>query len=203
MRRRCRPSPASRPTCSICRRAAASARAAPMRFERCVRRAAAAAELGCAGGARRRPAIWSGCHDRDRARCCRCATSRSLSRSARRPVRRHRPGSRRSTASASTCVPGETLGIVGESGCGKSTLGRAVLQLIPPTGGTVALAGRGPGRAAGGRHARKRARHADHLPGSAGLARPAHDRRRDHRRAAAHLPAGARSARQGAPAFRR
>ena len=32
---------------------------------------------------------------------------------------------------------GETLGIVGESGCGKSTLGRAVLQLIPPTGGQV------------------------------------------------------------------
>ena len=33
--------------------------------------------------------------------------------------------------------PGETLGVVGESGCGKSTLGRAVLQLIPPTGGQV------------------------------------------------------------------
>jgi len=33
--------------------------------------------------------------------------------------------------------PGETLGVVGESGCGKSTLGRAILQLIPPTDGTV------------------------------------------------------------------
>ena len=33
--------------------------------------------------------------------------------------------------------PGETLGVVGESGCGKSTLGRALLQLIPPTEGTV------------------------------------------------------------------
>ena len=46
--------------------------------------------------------------------------------------------------------PGETLGIVGESGCGKSTLGRAVLQLIPSTGGQVTwlgdnLAGRGSG----------------------------------------------------------
>lgn len=32
---------------------------------------------------------------------------------------------------------GETLGIVGESGCGKSTLGRAILQLIKPTSGSV------------------------------------------------------------------
>ena len=37
--------------------------------------------------------------------------------------------------------PGETLGIVGESGCGKSTLARAVLQLIPPTDGTVTWLG--------------------------------------------------------------
>ena len=37
---------------------------------------------------------------------------------------------------------GEILGLVGESGCGKSTLGRSILQLIPPTEGTVILAGR-------------------------------------------------------------
>jgi len=37
---------------------------------------------------------------------------------------------------------GETLGIVGESGCGKSTLGRAVLQLVPATGGSIAWLGR-------------------------------------------------------------
>ncbi|MFI5272470.1 MAG: ABC transporter ATP-binding protein [Ktedonobacterales bacterium] len=32
---------------------------------------------------------------------------------------------------------GEVLGLVGESGCGKSTLGRAILQLVKPTSGTV------------------------------------------------------------------
>ena len=37
---------------------------------------------------------------------------------------------------------GETLGVVGESGCGKSTLARAVLQLIPPTLGTVSWIGK-------------------------------------------------------------
>src|SRR5690606_40963701 len=41
-----------------------------------------------------------------------------------------------------TLAPGETLGIVGESGCGKSTLARAILKLVPATGGTVWLGGR-------------------------------------------------------------
>jgi oligopeptide transport system ATP-binding protein len=39
-------------------------------------------------------------------------------------------------------VPGETLGLVGESGSGKSTLGRAVLQLVKPTSGSVRFEGR-------------------------------------------------------------
>jgi oligopeptide transport system ATP-binding protein len=34
-------------------------------------------------------------------------------------------------------MPGRTLGIVGESGCGKSTLGRALLCLMPVSGGQV------------------------------------------------------------------
>lgn len=41
-----------------------------------------------------------------------------------------------------TLNEGETLGLVGESGCGKSTLCRAILQLIPPTSGSVKFQGR-------------------------------------------------------------
>lgn len=36
---------------------------------------------------------------------------------------------------------GETLGLVGESGCGKSTVGRAMMQLPPPTSGSVNFLG--------------------------------------------------------------
>ncbi|WP_326553217.1 ABC transporter ATP-binding protein [Micromonospora sp. NBC_01813] len=35
----------------------------------------------------------------------------------------------------------ETVGLVGESGCGKSTTGRAILQLPPPTSGSVRFDG--------------------------------------------------------------
>jgi ABC-type microcin C transport system duplicated ATPase subunit YejF len=46
-----------------------------------------------------------------------------------------------------TLHKGETLGIVGESGCGKSTLARAVLKLLPNTGGRVVWLGRDLGAA--------------------------------------------------------
>jgi peptide/nickel transport system ATP-binding protein len=36
---------------------------------------------------------------------------------------------------------GETLGIVGESGCGKSTTGKAIMRLVPLSGGTVTFKG--------------------------------------------------------------
>ena len=41
-----------------------------------------------------------------------------------------------------TIQQGKTLALVGESGCGKTTVGKSILQLIPPTAGSVRYNGR-------------------------------------------------------------
>jgi peptide/nickel transport system ATP-binding protein len=59
---------------------------------------------------------------------------------------------------ALTIAPGRTLALVGESGCGKTTVGKALLQLIKPSAGSVRL---GDNELVGlsGRHLRAARRH--------------------------------------------
>jgi peptide/nickel transport system ATP-binding protein len=55
-----------------------------------------------------------------------------------RGLLRRRVGSLRAVDGVSFDIrPGRTLALVGESGCGKTTLGKAILQLVEPTAGSV------------------------------------------------------------------
>ncbi len=73
----------------------------------------------------------------DRTRCCAPRTSSSTSRSGA-PDSSSAP----SPGSASTCCAARRVGVVGESGCGKTSMARAVMQLPPPSAGTVWFEGR-------------------------------------------------------------
>ncbi|MSQ71008.1 MAG: ABC transporter ATP-binding protein [Betaproteobacteria bacterium] len=60
----------------------------------------------------------------------------------RKGVLRRTVGSVKAVDGVSLAIaPGRTLALVGESGCGKTTVGKAILQLIRPTAGSVVFEG--------------------------------------------------------------
>ena len=72
---------------------------------------------------------------------------------------------------------GETLGLVGESGCGKSTLGKAIMRLVPVSGGAIVIDGVDIAPLRRRRPHRHAPQGADDLPGSLRLAQSALDGR--------------------------
>jgi peptide/nickel transport system ATP-binding protein len=60
----------------------------------------------------------------------------------RRGIIQHTVGHLRAVDGVSLDIEaGRTLALVGESGCGKTTVGKAILQLVEPTAGSVSLGG--------------------------------------------------------------
>ena len=145
----------------------------------------------------RRARLPSAAHGTRRAAAARSATSSSTSRSRGGLLRARRSAAcTRSTACRFDIARGETLGLVGESGCGKSTTG--ALHPAPASSrpaGEVWFEGTDVTALDAARAARAAPRDADHLPGPVRVAQPAHDGRRDHRRAAGRSTAGASRAR--------
>ena len=71
-----------------------------------------------------------------------------------------------------TIYKGETFGLVGESGSGKTTIGRAILRILPTTGGEILYKGRGRGLAERAPGAERRAAGGEGTAGAVGR-RPA------------------------------
>ena len=181
------PSRASRPICSACRRAAPSATAAPGVFELCHRERPPLAHLR----AREAEGMPSAATSEQRAAALRPGSEGPFPPRRRlvlAPQGGRREGRRRrQLRSRARRDPGPGRRIrLRQVHAGPRRAAPAAQYRRPRR-----LAGRGPGQARSGGHAAEAARDADRLPGSAGRPRPAHDRGRDHRRAAAHLPARA------------
>ena len=77
---------------------------------------------------------------------------------------------------------GQTLALVGESGCGKTTVGKGILQLLPPSGGSVQFENLELTRLKGEALRRQRSEIPDYLPGSVLVHESAYERRRYRRR---------------------